>query len=138
MDALRDRLGDKVRRAVLAEAEEREPDPAPGGAGGQGHEPPSGVVEVPIDGVLDLHTFAPRETADVVASYLDECVARGIATVRVIHGKGVGTQRRIVEGVLRRHPAVVSFAPAPAWVGGWGATVVELRVAEAGSAGRGG
>lgn len=131
MDALRARLGDKVGRAALAEPAPREPAPAPSDDEDHVHDLPE-VVEVPIDGVLDLHTFAPRDTADVVATYLDECVARGIATVRVIHGKGVGVQRRIVEGVLRRHPAVVSFAPAQAWVGGWGATVVELRIAGSG------
>lgn len=86
------------------------------------------AVEIAIDGVLDLHMFAPRETADVVTTYLDECVARGIATVRIIHGKGVGVQRRIVEGVLRRHPAVAGYGPADAWAGGWGATVATLRV----------
>lgn len=56
--------------------------------------------------------------ADGVASCLDECLARGILTVRVNHGKGVGVQRRIVEGVLRRHPAVVSFRTAESWAGG--------------------
>lgn len=88
---------------------------------------PPDMVEVPIDGVLDLHTFAPRDVADVVATYLDECLARGILSVRIIHGKGVGVQRRIVEGVLAKHPAVVAFRTAEAWAGGWGATIAELR-----------
>lgn len=90
-------------------------------------EPPLDTIELPIDGVLDLHTFAPCDVADVVATYLDECWTRGILSVRVIHGKGVGVQRRIVEGVLRNHPGVVSFSTAASWAGGWGATVVELR-----------
>jgi len=85
------------------------------------------TVEVPIDGVLDLHTFAPRDVSDVVATYLDECRVRGILTVRVIHGKGIGVQRRTVEGVLRKHAGVLSFRTADAGAGGWGATVVELR-----------
>jgi dsDNA-specific endonuclease/ATPase MutS2 len=89
--------------------------------------PPDAVV-LPIDGTLDLHTFAPRDVADVVATYLDECLARGITSVRIVHGKGIGVQRRIVEGALRRHPAVVWFGTADSWAGGWGATVVELRV----------
>jgi dsDNA-specific endonuclease/ATPase MutS2 len=88
---------------------------------------PDEPVEVPIDGTLDLHTFAPRDVADVVATYLDECLAAGILEVRVIHGKGVGVQRRTVESVLRRHPAVAAFRTAAAWEGSWGATVVELR-----------
>lgn len=88
---------------------------------------PPDTIELPIDGVLDLHTFAPRDVADVVATYLDECRRRGILGVRVIHGKGTGVQRRVVEGVLRRHPGVVSFRTADASAGSWGATLVELR-----------
>lgn len=86
-------------------------------------------VELPIDGTLDLHTFAPRETADLVATWLDECRARGILEVRIVHGKGTGTQRRIVQRVLERHPAVKSFRTADERAGGWGATLVELRPA---------
>lgn len=85
------------------------------------------VVELPIDGILDLHAFAPRDVADLVATYLDECRARGILEVRIIHGKGQGTLRRIVHAVLERRTDVVSFALAPAPRGGWGATLVTLR-----------
>ncbi|MGI5864067.1 MAG: Smr/MutS family protein [Myxococcales bacterium] len=84
------------------------------------------VVEVPIDGTLDLHTFAPREIADLVSTYLDECRARSILEVRIIHGKGTGTQRRIVQKVLERHPAVRAFRSADERSGGWGATLVDL------------
>ena len=87
--------------------------------------PPDDAVEMPIDGTLDLHTFSPRETRELVPSYLDECRARGILSVRIIHGKGVGVQREIVHGALRRHPGVVSFGH-PGDGGSWGATVVEL------------
>jgi dsDNA-specific endonuclease/ATPase MutS2 len=88
---------------------------------------PDAVIEVPITDALDLHAFAPRDVADVVASYLDEASARGFHEVRVIHGKGVGVQREIVHGVLRRHAAVESFVLADERRGGWGATIVTLR-----------
>ncbi|HOE83039.1 MAG TPA: Smr/MutS family protein [Myxococcota bacterium] len=89
-------------------------------------------VEIEIDGVLDLHQFSPKDTKDVVSVYLDECLALGIDTVRIIHGKGVGVQRRIVHSVLKRHPAVIDFKDADSWAGGWGATVVSLDLSQRG------
>jgi dsDNA-specific endonuclease/ATPase MutS2 len=81
----------------------------------------------PIDGTLDLHLFKPGEVVDLVPEYLAECCRRGIRQVRIIHGKGTGQLRERVHAVLRRIPAAVSFSLAPGAMGGWGATVVELR-----------
>jgi DNA-nicking Smr family endonuclease len=85
------------------------------------------VVELPIDGTLDLHTFQPREIAPLLADYFDACRARGILEVRVIHGKGTGALRRTVHALLGRLPEVVSFRPCDESAGGWGATLVVLR-----------
>lgn len=82
-------------------------------------------IEYPIDGTLDLHQFAPEETRDVVAAYIDECLARKIYSLRIIHGKGIGVQREIVRSLLSRHPRVLSFRHESV-AGGWGATVVDL------------
>ena len=87
---------------------------------------PEEIVELEITDVLDLHSFPPGETADVVESYLEAVVERGIESVRIIHGRGIGAQRRTVQALLARHPRVVTFADAPAEAGGWGATVVTL------------
>jgi DNA-nicking Smr family endonuclease len=84
-------------------------------------------VRIPIEDALDLHAFAPRDVASVVEDYLGEAHARGFAEVRLIHGKGIGVQRRIVRGVLERHPLVAAFHDAPPERGGHGATVVVLR-----------
>ena len=83
--------------------------------------------ELPIDGVLDLHTFRPADVKDLVPTYLEECCKRGILRVRIVHGKGTGALRETVHAILRRMPEVASFGLAPAELGGWGATVLTLR-----------
>lgn len=90
-------------------------------------DPAAEPTELPIDGILDLHTFAPREVKSLVSDYIDECRTRGILEVRIIHGKGTGTLRNIVQSVLARHPHVASFRPADESMGGWGATVAVLH-----------
>jgi DNA-nicking Smr family endonuclease len=85
------------------------------------------ATEIPIDGVLDLHTFAPGDVKALVPAYLDACLEREIFEVRIIHGKGVGTLRRIVHAALERDPRVGSFALAGEDAGGWGATIVTLK-----------
>jgi ligand-binding SRPBCC domain-containing protein len=81
---------------------------------------------LPFDGVLDLHAFQPREIADLVPTWLDECNARGLSELRIVHGKGKGVQRRIVHAALARHPAVAHYRLAQQSRGGWGATLVTL------------
>ena len=90
-------------------------------------EAPADPVRLPLDGVLDLHTFDPRELGDLLPAWLDESHAAGLRELRVIHGKGTGALRRSVEAILGRHPRVLAFRPAGEAAGGWGATVVTLR-----------
>jgi len=85
-----------------------------------------GVV-VPIDGCLDLHTFAPAEVGEVVREYLKACADKGIVEVRIVHGKGIGNLRRSVHSVLEAMAEVESFRLAPSERGGWGATIVLLK-----------
>lgn len=88
--------------------------------------PPDEPISLPIDGVLDLHTFRPAEAADLVEDYLGECRARGIFEVKIIHGKGTGQLRRTVLARLSRLPGIASIQESPAEGGGWGATIVRL------------
>ncbi|HEV8480084.1 MAG TPA: Smr/MutS family protein [Candidatus Eisenbacteria bacterium] len=84
-------------------------------------------TELPIDGVLDLHTFQPRDVKPLVNDYLDACRERGIFEVRIIHGKGIGMLRDTVHAVLRARVDVEDFRLAPEDRGGWGATIVRLK-----------
>ena len=80
------------------------------------------VFEMPIEDTIDLHTFAPRDVKELVEDYVTLAAEKGFKEVRIIHGKGTGTLRRIVHGVLERHPRVAGFTLAETW----GATVVRL------------
>jgi len=90
-------------------------------------EDPDTAVEVPIDGVLDLHTYDPREIKDLVPDYLALSRELGILQVRIIHGKGSGALRRSVHSILSHLDYVISFRLAGEDGGGWGATIVTLR-----------
>jgi hypothetical protein len=79
-----------------------------------------------ITDVFDLHTIAPRDVARVVEEYLLEARRAGFRSVRIIHGKGRGVQRRTVHAILARTTYVRDWADAPPQSGGWGATVAHL------------
>jgi DNA-nicking Smr family endonuclease len=84
-------------------------------------------VVVPIDGILDLHTFAPGDLKHLMQDYIDACLASGIHDLRIIHGKGSGVMRARVRSLLARDPRVDAYKDAPADAGGWGATRVTLK-----------
>lgn len=91
---------------------------------------PDAVVPLPIQGVLDLHTFPPQVVGDLVRDYLEACRRQGQLEVRLIHGKGRGHLRRSVHALLARHPAVARWAEAGPHFGGAGATWVWLKAPE--------
>jgi dsDNA-specific endonuclease/ATPase MutS2 len=89
---------------------------------------PDDPVILPIEDSLDLHSFLPRDIPSVVDEYLREACRRGFGEVRLIHGRGKGVQHAIVQSILASHPLVQEFADAPEERGGWGATVVQLKI----------
>ena len=88
------------------------------------------VVALPIEDSLDLHTFSPKEIKPLVEEYLYQCQQREFREVRLIHGRGTGTQRNILRSLLARNPYVAEFKDAPPESGGWGATIVMLKPKE--------
>lgn len=87
----------------------------------------SDPVKLPIEDVLDLHTFPPRDVPDLLEDYFEECRKAGIFSVRLVHGKGSGILKKRVHGLLKGNPLVTAFKDAPPDAGGWGATLVELK-----------
>jgi dsDNA-specific endonuclease/ATPase MutS2 len=87
-------------------------------------------VRIEIRDVFDLHTIAPTEVKRVVEEYLREARRAGFRSVRIIHGKGIGTQREMVRSLLARTPFVESWTDAPPEAGGWGATIARLKPEE--------
>ena len=79
---------------------------------------------VPIEGVLDLHAFAPADIASVVEEYVRAAHEEGLREIRLIHGRGTGVQRGIVQSALEKDPLVKRFYDAPE--SHLGATVVVL------------
>ena len=80
---------------------------------------------VPIEDALDLHAFAPRDIKSVVDEYVTAAHEAGLQEVRLIHGRGKGVQRGIVQQALEKHELVEAFWDAPE--SHLGATVAQLR-----------
>jgi len=83
------------------------------------------LKEIPIEDTLDLHTFQPRDIKSVVEEYINAAHEAGLREVRLIHGRGRGVQRGIVQSVLEKHPLVETFEDA--FDSHLGATVAILR-----------
>ena len=83
------------------------------------------VIRVPIEAEIDLHAFAPRDIPSVVVEYIDAAAAAGFRDVRLVHGRGRGVQRGIVQATLERHPRVDEFWDDPATH--LGATIARIK-----------
>jgi DNA mismatch repair protein MutS2 len=83
-----------------------------------------GRTGVPVE--LHLIGRTGEEARDLLEKYLDDAFLAGLASVRIIHGKGTGTLRRIVDEVLSVHPLVTEHRPGAPQEGGAGATVAVL------------
>ena len=91
----------------------------------EGWSPAAPMFHLPIEDSLDLHAFRPRDVASVVEEYVRAAHGAGLREVRLIHGRGIGVQRGLVQAALERHPLVVEFWDGPG--SHLGATVARLR-----------
>ena len=82
-------------------------------------------MDIPIEDSIDLHTFRPQDVKSVVEEYVSAAHEAGLREVRLIHGRGRGVQRGIVQSALEKHPLVEGFDDAPD--SHLGATIAVLR-----------
>jgi DNA-nicking Smr family endonuclease len=87
---------------------------------------PDAPIRIPIEAEIDLHAFAPRDVAGVVVDYVDAAAQAGLREVRLVHGRGRGVQRGLVQAALERHPLVAEFWDDTA--SHFGATVARLII----------
>jgi len=88
--------------------------------------PMSDPVRIPIEGEIDLHAFAPSDVRSVVDEYVRAAAAAGLTEVRIVHGRGRGVQRGMIQAALDQHPNVVEFWDDPA--AHLGATIARLKL----------
>lgn len=80
-------------------------------------------VELPIEDTIDLHSFLPKEIKGLVEEYIYQAVQKGYREVRIVHGRGAGVQRNIVQSVLKKSRYVAAYRD----VWDRGSTVVVLK-----------
>jgi len=99
--------------------------------GARPRQKPAGSVRVevapPAAAELDLRGMDAEGAREELEHALDRAMATGAAMLRVVHGHGTGTLRKMVQEICRRHPAVRSFRHPPGSRGGTGATEITLR-----------
>jgi DNA-nicking Smr family endonuclease len=125
-----------LRRMRLLGQDDTEPVPKAGATQKSvAQDAAAGDMEVPFDepvvielrDVIDLHSIPPAQIPAVVRDYLEEAHHKGFRWVRIIHGKGIGAQRSVVQSILSKSEFVSEFHDAPPEAGGLGATVATLR-----------
>jgi len=75
---------------------------------------------------LRLRYMTLDEALPRLDRFLHDTYMSGLATVKIIHGKGTGTLRETVRRILGKHPLVKGFRAGEKWEGGEGVTVVEF------------
>lgn len=82
---------------------------------------------IEVTEVLDLHGFFPEQVPEIVTHFIQNALELKLYRLRIIHGKGKSRLKWEVYQVLKEHPQVAWFGDAPPEIGGWGATIVELK-----------
>jgi DNA-nicking Smr family endonuclease len=93
-----------------------------------------------VQSELDLHGLTTRHARDILEQFLRHCRQHDIRCVRIIHGKGFGSEgqqpvlKQFVDRWLRQREEVLAFCSATSRDGGTGAAYLLLRSARKGPA----
>ena len=77
---------------------------------------------------IDLHGVIVDDALIHVSEAISDAVKSRETRIRINHGKGTGTLRHEIRAILREHPAVRGYRPAPRETGGDGVTEVDIRI----------
>ncbi len=83
------------------------------------------VKSIPME--INVIGQTVEEACFVVDKYLDDCALNGLATTRIVHGKGSGALRTGIHKFLKTHPHVKSFRVGTFGEGEMGVTIVEIK-----------
>lgn len=84
-------------------------------------------VKIEVNGTLDLHNFNPKDVSELVTEFIFACHTEKIYLGKIIHGKGIGTLREIVNSKLNSHQLVKDFWQGDEMTGNWGVTSFTLH-----------
>jgi DNA mismatch repair protein MutS2 len=76
---------------------------------------------------IDLHGLRAEDAVKKVDKFLDDALAAGLPSVRLVHGHGTGALRRAIHDHLREHTQVRNFRHGAPNEGGGSVTVVEFK-----------
>jgi DNA-nicking Smr family endonuclease len=82
---------------------------------------------IEVTDVLDLHGFFPEQVPEMVEEFIKNALELKLYRLRIIHGKGKSKLKWTVHQVLKENAHVIWYGDAPPEIGGWGATIVDIK-----------
>ena len=81
----------------------------------------------PVSSEINLLGCTVDDATSRTDKFLDEAFLAQLPQIRIVHGTGTGALRTAIADLLKNHPHVVRFEPAPQNQGGRGVTIATLR-----------